>query len=239
LIYHISYPPNTPVDRAVVVGPSIYSINPQTLSVEPEHRLIVKWADNPDMFIFAMNGPARYIADDPLPFDRDLQKAFRSAAQKDGDALVVDARALIEPRLAEWRATLPLYAPADFDGKLALIGYRLESPNVALGDSLDLTTYWRVTGELAPPVAFFAHIIDDQQQIIGQYDGWGTAIRGLEIGDVIVQHVRVPLKPDALPGTYRLQLGVYSPDTMTRWPLRSASGASADYVLLSPVIVGR
>jgi hypothetical protein len=237
LLYQVSYPPNTPVDRAIVVGPSIYSINPQTLGVTPGHRLVVKWADNPNVFIFAMNGPARYIASDPLPFDRDLRKAFRSAAQKDGDALILDARLLVEPRLAAWRATLPLNVPADFDGRLALIGYRLESPNVARGESLDLTTYWRVIGALVPPVAFFAHVTPDGTQIFGQYDGWGTAIRGLEIGDVIVQHVQVPIKLDAPTGAYRLQLGVYSPDTMTRWPLRLTSGATAEYVLLSPINV--
>ena len=76
------YPPDTPVDRAVVVGTPTYDVPPQTLGVTPGHRLIVKWADNPDVFIFAMNGPARYIAPDPLPFDRDLRRAFRSAAQR-------------------------------------------------------------------------------------------------------------------------------------------------------------
>ena len=235
LIYKVDDPPSTPIDRAAVVGTPTYSINPQTLGVTPGHRLIAKWADNPDVFIFAMNGPARYIASDPLPFDRDLRRAFRSAAQKDGDALIVDARPLVQARLAEWQASLP--SPATFDGKLSLIGYRVESPNIARGDALDLTTYWRVTGELVPPIAFFAHVTEDGQNIIGQYDGWGTAMRGLEIGDVIVQHVRVPIKTDALPGTYRLQIGVYSPDTMTRWPAQLASGATADHALVSPVSV--
>ena len=191
-----------------------------------------------------MSGPARYIAPDPLPFDRDLRKAFRSAARSEGDALVVDARPLVESRIDQWRSPVRLpdgslldaQQPADF-GQLALIGYRIESPNVAPGDALDLTTYWRVTGELVPPIAFFAHVTDNEQRIVGQYDGWGTALRGLETGDVIVQHVRLPIKPDTAPGVYDLQLGVYSPDTMTRWPLSLPSGASADRVLLSPVQV--
>ena len=92
-----------------------------------------------------------------------------------------------------------------------------------------------MTGELVPPIAFFAHVTDDGQRIVGQYDGWGTALRGLEIGDVIAQRVRVPLRPDTTSGTYDVQVGVYSPDTMARWPLRLPSGASADRVLLSPV----
>ncbi len=237
LIYQVDYAANTPMDRAVIVSTPAYAVNPQTLGVAPGHRLIVKWADNPDVFIFAMNGPARYIAPDPLPFDRDLRRTFRAIGQKDGDALMVDARPLVESQLAQWRAPMPQGLPADFDGKLALIGYRIESPYVARGDALDLTTYWRVTGDLVPPIAFFAHVTSDGLQIVGQYDGWGTALRGLEIGDVIVQHVRAPIKPDTPPGVYQLELGVYSPDTMTRWPLQLASGAATDHVNLLSVTV--
>jgi hypothetical protein len=47
--------------------------------------------------------------------------------------------------------------------------------------------------------------------------------------------VTVPIKPDASPGLYVLQLGVYVPDTMTRWTASSSSGASADRVILSSV----
>ncbi len=244
LLYKVDYPPGTPVDRAVVIGTPTYDVSPQTLGVTPGRRVTVKWAAGPDVFIFAMGGTARYIAPDPMPFDRSLRKAFRAAARKDGDALVVDARPLVESRLAEWRATAqprlpdgsPLDLPANFDGKLTLIGYRIESPRAATGGALDLTTHWRVTGELGRSLAFFAHVIDDNQQnIAGQYDGWGTALRGLEIGDMIVQHVSVPIKPDATPGAYVLQLGVYVPDTMTRWTVRSPIGASADRVILSSV----
>ncbi len=245
LLYKVEYPPETPIDRAVIIGASTFAVSPQTLGVRPGHRLIAKWADNPNVFIFAMNGPARYIAPDPLPFDRDLRRAFRSAAQREGDAWIVDARPLVESRLAEWQANRPLWWldhrpldwPVNFEDRLALIGYRAESSTVAPGDALDLTTYWRVVGELVPPVAFFAHFTDDQPHIVGQYDGWGTAIRGLEIGDVIVQHVQVPVGSNVSPGPYHLELGVYSPDSMRRWTIVSPAqhGAAADRVRLAPV----
>ena len=242
-LYRVSYPPDTPVDRAVVVGTPTYDVPPQILGVVPGHRVTVKWGNDPNVFVFAMNGPARYVVPDLLPFDRNLRRAFRSAAQQDGDALIVDARPLVESRLAEWRATAqprlpdgaPLDLPANFDGKLALIGYRIESPRTTPGGALDLTTYWQVTGDLGHSLAFFAHVIDASERIVGQYDGWGTALRGLEVGDVIVQHVTVPIKPDTSPGSYILQLGVYVPDTMTRWTTSSSSGASADRIVLSSV----
>ena len=244
LIYHVSYPPDATVDRAVVIGKPIPYVRAETLGYKPDHRLIAKWADNPEVFIFAMNGPARYIAPDPLPFDRLLREAFLATAKQDPEpqegpdvALIADLRPLVESHLPEWQATLPLNRPANFDGKLALVGYRVGSSNVARGDALDLTTYWQVTGELAPPIAFFAHVLDGEQHIVGQYDGWGTAIRGLEIGDVIAQRVRIPVERNAPPGNYRLQIGVYAPDTMTRWPLELAPGASADSLSLTPITV--
>jgi hypothetical protein len=243
LLYRVDYPPDMPVDRSVVESTPTYDVSSQALGVTPGRRVIAKWAASPDAFIFAMNGPARYVAPDPLPFDRSLRKAFRSAAQNDGDTLIVDVRSLVESRLAEWRPTAqahlpdgaPLDLPVSFADKLALIGYRIESPRVTPGSALDLTTYWQVTGDLGRSLAFFAHVINARDRIVGQYDGWGTALRGLEIGDVIVQHVTVPIKPDASPGSYALQLGVYVPDTMARWMVSSSTGASADRVILSPV----
>jgi hypothetical protein len=250
LLYKVECPPDIPIDHAVVVGPSTFDVPPQTLGATPGRCLNVKWADNPDVFIFAMGGPARYLAADPLPFDRDLRRAFRSAAQRDGDALIVDARPLVESRLAGWQAnsilqlpggvtgtTRSLTWPVSFEGKLALIGYQVQESNVAPGEALDLVTYWRITGELAPPIAFFAHVTDHQQRIVAQYDGWGTAIRGLEVGDVIVQCVQIPIRSDVPPGLYDLTLGVYSPDTMRRWllDLPTLPGAVADHVLLAPI----
>jgi hypothetical protein len=47
----------------------------------------------------------------------------------------------------------------------------------------------------------------------------------------------VPIQADTPPGSYSLQLGVYSTDTMMRSTLRSPLGASADRALLSPITV--
>jgi hypothetical protein len=79
------------------------------------------------------------IPPDPLPFDRDLRRAFRAAARSEGDVLIVDTRPLVESRMAEWRAPVwlpdgsPHDAPADFDGRLALVGYRIESSTIQGG----------------------------------------------------------------------------------------------------------
>ena len=81
----------------------------------------------------------------------------------------------------------------------------------------------------------FVHVTNDQSGIVGQYDGWNTAVRGLEVGDVIVQHVHIPIKPDAPVGQYMLEAGLYSPDSMQRWIARTPANQQADRIILSPI----
>jgi len=90
---------------------------------------------------------------DPLPFDRNLRRAFRSAAQQDGDPLSW-TRARSSSRVCRWRATASrgcrwraLDLPANLR-QAALIGYRIESPRTTPGGALDLTTFLAVTGDL-------------------------------------------------------------------------------------------
>lgn len=241
-LYEVKYPPDTPVNRAVVVGVPTYYVPASTLGLTPNARVNVKWVDNPDAFIFAMSGPARYLANDPLPFDRALRKEFRSAGRQDGEALIVDARPIVQSHLGEWQSSpkprLPdgtqLDWPINFDSKLALIGYRID-PKTTPGGELDLITYWQVTGELngCESLAYFAHVTTDQPgDIRGQYDGWNIAQRGLEVGDVVIQHARLPIHADTSPGTYQVRLGLYSPDTSQRLMV---NGTATDHVLLSPI----
>jgi hypothetical protein len=60
-------------------------------------------------------------------------------------------------------------------------------------------------------------------------------LRGLEVGDVIVQHVRVPINPGAPAGRYALQAGLYSPDSMQRWIARTPASQQTDRIILSPI----
>jgi hypothetical protein len=239
-LYEVTYPPDTPIERVVLAGVPAYYVPAQTLGLKPNERLNVKWLDSDDAFVFAMKGPARYLAGNPLPFDRVLRQEFRSAGQPDGTALLVDARPIVQAHLSEWQSSLKpmlpdgtaLAWPIRFGDRWALIGYRVEA---TASQVIDLMTYWQVTGDpdLCDSLAYFAHITTDQPgEIRGQFDGWNIAQRGLEVGDVVVQHARIALQPDTPPGTYQVRLGLYSPDTGQRL---TVNGTSTDHVLLSPI----
>ncbi len=254
LLYKIEYPASTPIDRTVIVGTPTYAFSPQQLGLTPGHRLSAKWADNPDALIFAMNGSARYfLAGGPhcvlyhtcrFPFGKDFLDALYSSGQIDRGALNVDARSVVEARRSHWQSdTLHLTDqtalnwPINFDDKLELIGVHLKATEVSPGGNVDLTTYWRVIGDLDPSLQLFVHVLDQHDQIVAQYDGWQTAIRGLENGDVIAQRVYIPLPADTSASRYALHLGLYNSDSSIRFSIRLPIGLASDQVILPSITV--
>lgn len=135
---------------------------------------------------------------------------------------------------------LALYQPvqANFSDHFTLLGYTLPSA-VRPGASVTLTLYWQVgTQPLPQPaptrgnaLAAFVHLTapDDPGQKIAQFDGWPTAVRGLEPGDVIAQPVTLDLSPEATAGRYALLVGLYSPQSLARLPVTEPPG-QADFM---------
>jgi hypothetical protein len=116
-----------------------------------------------------------------------------------------------------------------FARAFTLAGYVLDHRYVSGEHTITFTLYWQVSDvEAIPapaparagPLASFIHVsIEDPADIIAQYDGWETALTGLERGDVITQQVTLPLPADTGPGRYYLRTGLYSPQSGERLPL--------------------
>ncbi|MBU0704215.1 MAG: glycosyltransferase family 39 protein [Chloroflexi bacterium] len=245
-LYRVSYPPATPVVRAVVQGSRVADVPVEQLGWQEGERLIVKWVPDGDSFVFAMSGPARYLVTDPLTYAPDLRDTMlRHARPVAPGEIECDVRDVIQPLLARWSAESsfwisedrPLAAPVEFDGRIRLLGYRLARDRVSPGEEVSLILLWQVSGDLMPPIASFVHMIGKDGQLGAQYDGWGAAVRGLEIGDVIVHHVRIPIPAGAESGTYRFRLGIYSPDTMVRWAVQTPDGEVNNQIWLSEMEV--
>ena len=88
------------------------------------------------------------------------------------------------------------------------------------------------------PLAAFIHLSspDDPGNIVAQYDGWETALTGLETGDVISQSVQLQVSGATPPDTYQLVVGLYSPQTWQRLPVTSTA-ETVDSVTLSSIEV--
>ena len=161
--------------------------------------------------------PARYITRD-LP---DFVKGAAVAVPSPADSYKVyqlDAAPLIDQKLAAIASgvaagtTLSVTYPITFENGLALAGYEVNSPG-----GLTVTTYWRVTGDLQPPVTVFVHLLDQNGNIVAQDDSFGAASRMLEPGDLIVQQHPLKSETPLSPGIYRIAIGLYNPDTMNRF----------------------
>ncbi|MFN8487155.1 MAG: glycosyltransferase family 39 protein [Caldilineaceae bacterium] len=121
---------------------------------------------------------------------------------------------------------------ANYADTFTLLGYT-QPAKVKLGNSAHLTLYWQVGRKPMPmpaptkgsPVSAFIHVIDgDPAKIVAQYDGWETALRGLEPGDVIVQQADIDIGDQVQPGKYTLLIGLYSPQNGARLTVNTPQG---------------
>jgi len=161
----------------------------------------------------------RYLTDAKLAEERNVFSVY----QLDAIAL----RAELEQPSNHTALTLPVSF-----GDVSLVGYDL-APGVARGETLALVTRWRVMSQGTPqPVAIFAHLLDAEGKIVAQDDRLGYPHHGWQPGDLLVQAHHIAVPKDTPPGQYRLALGVYYQDTLTRWPV-----AGGDFVSLGPITV--
>jgi hypothetical protein len=205
-IYKLTYPPDMPLNRAVVVGPAVADLPPETLGVQPGYRLVTKWA-GPGAFVLAAGGPARYLVEATVPPSSVVKTLLT------GSNPLADARPLLENLPGDPVPTTPggepTSLPASFDGGPALAGYELAGTIVPPGQAVELITYWRVEETLEPALSVFVHLLDADGAVLSQWDGWPVAFSGLEPEDIVVLHHPLTLPDDVAPGIHTLQVGLY------------------------------
>jgi hypothetical protein len=230
LIYHVDYVPHMPVDRAVVIGPDVWSLSPEELGYRPGHRLVTKWAGS-GAFILPGQGPARTVVERAVPDVPLVAEALAAGPELDAGPWLAD---LPVDGVATDPDGTPVPLPAHFEEGPALVGSTLSSESVAPGETLTLVTYWRVEGALSPPLAVFVHLLGADGLPVTQWDGWPVAAQGLETGDVVVLSHPLTLPQDAVSGSLVLQVGCYRPPHGPRLPV-----AESDRLILGEVEVGR
>lgn len=157
---------------------------------------------------------------------------------------------LIEP--AGTPANLPAnYRPvgADFGGVFALEGFTLEPDFAHPGETLRLNLYWRRGATPMPmpsptrgeALSTFVHVVDgDPSRTVAQFDGWDTALRGLQEGDLIIQPVEITFPGDLAPeNALHLRVGLYSPQDWQRLTVSTQDGSTSDDVDLGELPFAR
>ena len=235
-----------PVDVALS-GLTFEEVDPGLLAAFGTRRVDKRWFDARSCLVIPP-GPAWLFIDPTTPLDPPL--AGRSGLPSGGSlTCFTDLRPAWDAyreQIATSAWTSPMLAPSDsdpltpvplpvsFGGQLALLGYELLSEQVAAGTEVALITAWRAEGKPEPPLSIFVHLLDPQGHITGQSDGLGANPDGLRPGDVLLHVHRLTVAPDAPPGRYWLQVGLYDPETLVRLPL---AGQASDRLLLTQVEV--
>ena len=133
----------------------------------------------------------------------------------------------------------PLTLPVDFGHQVELLGYELATEKVATGQELILVTFWQVLEKPESPLCIFVHLLDARSQVWGQHDGLDVPSAGWEPGDIFVQMHRFSMDPEAPPGEYQLEAGLYSKVNLQRLAVFEGEAALADRVLLQPITVAK
>jgi len=155
-----------------------------------------------------------------------------------GEALTLDYVRIPSPDAAAPSPEHLIQAELGGNGsRVLLLGYDLAEEYSAPGDELQLVLYWQALDPLEGDYTVFVHLLDDAGQIRGQGDG--LPVGGFQPttfwdpGEIIVDGHSVTIDADAVPGTYRLAVGLYLPSSGQR-----LEGADGDCVLLGEVQVG-
>ena len=157
-----------------------------------------------------------------------------------GTFAVIQGAAGAEVNVAE----IPHQVDYQFGSQIHLIGYKLSESTVAPGEAIGLTLYWQTDAVISERYKVFTHLLgevynaDTDNFLWGQQDnepvnGQSPTTRW-QPGAIIVDPYHIPVDPDAPPGRYRLEVGLYGLIDGQRLPV---TGGSADQIHNDAVIL--
>lgn len=128
--------------------------------------------------------------------------------------------------------------PADLE--YLPIGVRFEDTAELLGvvldneaaDKLAVQLLWRPLQATEQYGKVFVHLIDGNERLVAQHDGapvngaYPTAV--WQPGTIIQDEHILQLDGDLAAGPYRLEIGIYDPDSLQRWTAESADGSAIE-----------
>ncbi len=117
----------------------------------------------------------------------------------------------------------PMQHPLDanFGGQIRLLGYTLDGDTVRPGDTLRLILYWQALKPIEKSYTVFAHLLDGNGVIRGQEDS--TPVNSSYPTDewtpgetIVDRYYDLTVAPDAPPGPYTIEVGLYYQPTGIR-----------------------
>lgn len=114
-------------------------------------------------------------------------------------------------RVFELTQPLDVTIEADFAGQITLLGLTCQADcHTAAGQSLRLTSYWRAEAPIETNYTIFAHLLDDQEQVILNADqAPAKPTRGWLPGEIISDMVTLNVPANLQATDYDFEIGLY------------------------------
>jgi uncharacterized membrane protein len=126
--------------------------------------------------------------------------------------------------------------PVQFGDAAELLGYALQTPVVAPGDTVRLATLWRVKRPLDEAV-IFTHVLGSDGKTLAQTDRLDAPSIHWVAGDLFIQLHEIALPEQVTPGEYPMLLGLYTRQDSLRLPVIIDGATAADHLRLPPLTV--
>ncbi len=128
--------------------------------------------------------------------------------------------------------------PIRFGETVQLSGLYQKPAELVPGTTLTFFSRWDIVQDGRPePLAFFVHLVDEENELIAQQDGLGFPPHSWRSGDSFVHEHSIAIPETLSSGKYYLQLGLYDRSTGIRWQIATDSEMSSDRLLVSEIMV--
>lgn len=121
-------------------------------------------------------------------------------------------------------------ADVNFGNLIKLVGYDVDTRRAVPGGRLPVTLYWQALAHISDGYQVFTHL-ESESGLAAQADGvpvcWTYPTTEWQPGQIIADQHAIPLSPDVSPGSYRLDIGLYLPDTFERLDVLDEAGNPA------------
>ena len=130
----------------------------------------------------------------------------------------------------------------DFGGKVRLLGYDLETPQVKPGEPAVLALYWEALAPFdAPDYSVYVGVTDPEGSVFGKVDGIPVGkmmpVDQWRPGMIVRDVQQVPILPGTPEGEYSLDLSFFSPQIGQALEIRDDNGPRGNRISLTKVAV--
>ena len=132
---------------------------------------------------------------------------------------------------------IPIPVHVQFADNVTLAGYSFSSRTPVPGEEMTVTLYWTATGPVAESYTAFAHLLTDGFEMFGGADlAPSPPTEDWAAGETIATIHKFTVPPDARPGPYQMEIGLYTrPDFRRLRVLDRINPAEEDRLLLGPL----